>query len=73
MSGAAITVENVGKQYRIGLRVAANRTFRASIAGALSAPFRRLKTLSGRSNGDDLIWSLRDVSFEIQPGEVVGN
>ncbi|MCH7873210.1 MAG: ABC transporter ATP-binding protein, partial [Planctomycetes bacterium] len=72
MSQAAITVENIGKQYKIGLRAVTHRTFREAITGALSAPFRRLKTLSGRSNGDDLIWSLRDVSFEIQPGEVVG-
>ena len=72
MSAAAITVENIGKQYRIGVRTAVHRTFRETIAAALSAPWRRLKTLSGRSNGDDLIWSLRDVSFEIQPGEVVG-
>jgi len=61
-----IKVENLGKQYRIGPRQAAYSTLRDSIAGALRAPFRR--------NGDseNTLWALKDVNFEVMPGEVVG-
>jgi lipopolysaccharide transport system ATP-binding protein len=38
----------------------------------LGAPLRRLRNLSERSDGRDLFWALRDVSFAVQPGEVIG-
>lgn len=72
MSKPAIIVENLGKQYKIGLREKADRTFREAIVDTLAAPFRRLRTLGEKSVGDDTIWALRGVSLEVQPGEVVG-
>jgi len=72
MGTAAICVEHVGKQYRIGVRAAARRSFGEALVHALGAPLRRLRALRGASEGGDLFWALRDVSFEVQPGEVVG-
>lgn len=65
-----IKVENLSKQYRIGVREAPYATLRESIAGAVRAPLKRLRR-NGRST-DDAIWALKDVSFEVMPGEVVG-
>jgi lipopolysaccharide transport system ATP-binding protein len=63
---AAIRVHGLSKLYRIGEGRAATN-FREAIAVAVKAPFRR-----GRRAPRDTIWALRDVSFEIAPGEVVG-
>ena len=72
MSKPAITVENLGKKYKIGLQKPGKQTFGEAMVAALAAPFRRLRRLGEHSNGDDTIWALKDVSFEVQPGEVVG-
>lgn len=66
-----IKVTGIAKQYQIGAREAAYDTFRDAIMETLLAPIRRLR---GRANGSnrDTIWALNDVSFEVEPGEVVG-
>jgi lipopolysaccharide transport system ATP-binding protein len=70
MSDVAIRVEGLGKLYRLGKRER-YRTLRDTIVDTLAAPFRRLR--SGRSkNGPETMWALKDVSFEVKPGEVVG-
>jgi lipopolysaccharide transport system ATP-binding protein len=66
MSEVAIRVENLSKLYRIGALQQRHDTLR----DALVSTFKRsnIQTLE-RS---DEIWALRDVSFEVQRGEVVG-
>lgn len=64
-----ITVENVGKRYRIGESQAAYSTLRESLVHAISSPFKRF-----RKNNDpsQFVWAVEDVSFEVAAGEVVG-
>lgn len=66
-----ITVENLGKRYRIGAQQASYKTLRESLAGAVREPLRRLRS-NGIRQHENTIWALRDVSFEIKTGEVVG-
>ena len=72
MPEPAIRIKNLSKQYHIGVREP-YRTFRDAIVQGLAAPFKRLRSF-GRSSyrSEDTIWAIKDVSLEVQPGEVVG-
>jgi lipopolysaccharide transport system ATP-binding protein len=68
----AIRAENLSKRYRLrtagmGRRVAANLT-EALVGGALTTWDR----IRGKRSDVSDFWALSDVSFEVQPGEVVG-
>ncbi|MDQ1589926.1 MAG: lipopolysaccharide transport system ATP-binding protein [Pyrinomonadaceae bacterium] len=68
-----IRVEHLGKQYRIGGPSAAYSTLRETLVGAARAPLRWATRKRGEGhNGQSRIWAVKDVSFEVQAGEVVG-
>jgi lipopolysaccharide transport system ATP-binding protein len=68
-----IRVSNLGKEYIIGAREKqAYQTFREMLTQALAAPFQRLRTLGGDATDEERFWALKDVSFEVHQGEVVG-
>lgn len=72
MSRPALRVQNLGKQYQLGLRKRGYKTVREAIVNAARSPWQRLKHLSGRDDQHNFFWALRDVNFEVAEGDVVG-
>jgi lipopolysaccharide transport system ATP-binding protein len=73
----AISVHNLGKRYKIG---AAETKFRYNmlrdvIMDTVSAPVRLAKAMIGRSDrrmNQNFVWALKDVSFDLEEGKVLG-
>ncbi len=74
MATPAVRIASVSKRYLIGPvgHRAPYRTFREAVTDLAAAPFRRLRRLRGAAPAEDTLWALKDVTFEVQPGEVVG-
>lgn len=75
MTHNAITVEGLGKQYRIGALQKGYQTFREAIVDVGRAPFRKVASLlrgHGIERSEETLWALRDVSFQVGVGEVIG-
>ncbi len=72
MNDWAIRVDGLGKQYRLGAG-RMSRNLREALTNAASAPFRALRgAREGEAVRDETIWALKDVSFEVKRGEVLG-
>jgi lipopolysaccharide transport system ATP-binding protein len=77
MDDIAIRVENLSKRYYIGEAQERHDTLRDVLADAFRAPLRRAgELLRGQATGaadlDETIWALKDVTFDVKRGEVVG-
>src|SRR3990172_10179790 len=82
-----IKIEQVSKIYRIGAREMETDNLASAIYGIIRSPIKNFKkyrslynfddVLSGNeseneSSRDDILWALKDISFEIKQGELLG-
>ncbi len=72
MTHPAIRVSNLSKRYQIGVARNGGTNFREALVELVKSPFRRFQSLSGRGSAQEDFWALKDVSFEVQQGDVVG-
>ena len=76
--GAVIKIENLSKQYRLGVIGTGtishdiNRFF-AKIRGK-EDPFLKVGEVNDRAakGGSNLVWALKDLTFEVKQGEILG-
>lgn len=66
-----IEVQNLSKLYQIGAKEAYG-SLRDEIMQAITAPFRRHTPHPSPLTPDTTLWALKDVSFSVNEGEVVG-
>ncbi len=88
MPNAVMKVEGLSKRYRLGQYVGGGRyqyrALRDVLTDAVRAPFRRLRakskqqavsinaTANSHETSANFIWAIKDVSFDVKQGEVIG-
>lgn len=78
MSTKTIIADNVSKRYRIGIKEQIHDSLGGAVASWIKYPlsnYRRLRSLSTfdeDGESEDVIWALREVSFEVSEGDILG-
>ncbi|MEK6222585.1 MAG: ABC transporter ATP-binding protein, partial [Chloroflexota bacterium] len=70
MSNYAVRAENIGKQFRIGAEINRSPTFRDALVNMARWPSRLLRRQL--PSAYDHVWALRNVSFDVERGKVLG-
>ena len=71
MKNIVIQVEKISKQYRIGEK-SKHQTLQDSLVQAVKKASPRLSGEKNDANENKIIWALREVTFEVPQGEILG-
>ncbi len=72
MTDFAIKVQGLGNEYIIGGAEQRHESLREMLTGALKSPFRKIRKLGGKVSEEERFWALKDISFDVKQGEVLG-
>ena len=72
MNTTAIRVENLSKMYRIVAKEQQPQTRAGTLKRAALSPIAYLSRTLSQPSEEEVFWALRDISFEVERGEVVG-
>ena len=78
MAENVIRVENISKKYRIGLKEDSHDSLIGKFFSMLISPFnnfhklKKLTKFDEDDNRPDVIWALKNLSFNVEQGEVLG-
>lgn len=72
MNDPAIEVRGLSKYYPLGQTLTGSKTFREAITDTLTAPFRGHRGRGTEPIEQAHLWALKDVSFDLSQGEVLG-
>ena len=72
MGDTVISAEGIGKRYRIGLREKTPKIAWQAFRKWVSSPVEAVRRSRRQHEEEQTLWALRDVSFQITEGQVVG-
>src|SRR5215203_2399027 len=73
MGDLAINIEGLGKRYKV-IEQEHYKMFRDAVISGITAPLRRMRQMffGEPANEQNHFWALKDISFEVKKGEVIG-